>query len=103
MFVTNIWSSALLTHVLGYSFRICGAIKLLLAGVPSEIVAATGGWTLLAFLLYWRHMEEILPMSISKAYKKAHFDKLATIFENFCINNRIPEALLATTDGNFTL
>ena len=102
-FVTGIWSSALLAHVLGHSFRIGGAVELLLAGVPPEIVAATGGWTSLAFLLYWRRMEEILPMSTSKAYKKAHFDELATIFENFRINNRIPEALLAATDGNFTL
>jgi len=47
-------------------------------------------------------MEEILPMSTSKAYKKSHFDELTTIFKNFCINNRIPEALIATTVGNLT-
>ena len=57
-FVTDIWSSAMLAHVLG---QIGGAVELILAGVPLEVVAATGGWTSLAFLLYWCHMEEVLP------------------------------------------
>jgi len=52
-FVTSIWQSAYLAHVLGHSFRIGGAVELLLAGVAPEIVAATGGWTSLAFLIYW--------------------------------------------------
>ena len=93
-FVTNIWSSTMLAHVLGHSFRIGGAVELLLAGVPPEIVAATGGWTSLAFLLYWRCMDEILPMSTSKAYNQAHLDRLASIFEEFCINHKIPSSLL---------
>jgi hypothetical protein len=78
-FVMGIWSSAMLAHVLGHSFCIGGAVKLLLAGVPPEIIAATGGWTSLAFLLYWRRMEEILPMSTSKAYNKAHIDDLPSL------------------------
>jgi len=41
-FVTSIWNSAHLAHILGHSFRIGGAVELLLAGVPPEIVAATG-------------------------------------------------------------
>jgi hypothetical protein len=61
-------SLAMLAHILGHSFHIGSAVKLLLAGVPPEIVAATGRWTSLAFLLYWHRMEEILPMSTSKAY-----------------------------------
>jgi hypothetical protein len=44
--------------------------QFLLAGVAPEVIAALGGWTSLAFLLYWRRVEEILPMNISKAYKK---------------------------------
>ena len=65
-FCTNVWSKAALAHVLGHSFHIGGAVELLLAGVPPKIIAATGGWTSLAFLLYWRRMEEILPMSTSR-------------------------------------
>jgi hypothetical protein len=102
-FVTGIWSSAMLAHVLGHSFCIGGAVELLLAGVPPEIVAATGGWTSLAFLLYWRCMEEILPMSTSKAYNKAHIDSLASIFEQFRIQCKIPSALITASDGCLSL
>ena len=97
-FCSSIWSKAALTHVLGHSFRIGGAVELLLAGVPPEIVAATGGWTSLAFLLYWRRMEEILPMSTSKAYQRSHVEALAKIFEQFRIKNHIPASLLASPD-----
>jgi hypothetical protein len=93
-FVTSIWKSASLAHVSGHSFRIGGAVELLLAGVPPEVVAATGGWTSLSFLLYWRRMEEILPMSTSKAYKKIHVDELASIFERFRIDHNIAQSLL---------
>jgi len=102
-FVMGIWSSAMLAHVLGHSFRIGGAVELLLAGVPPEIVAATGGWTSLAFLLYWRRMEEILPMSTSKAYNKTHIDNLASIFEQFRVKNKIPSALITASDGTLSL
>jgi hypothetical protein len=78
-FCVDIWSRASLAHVKGHSFRIGGAVELLLAGVPPEIVAATGGWTSLAFLLYWRRMEEILPMSTSRAYQKSQITDLAKI------------------------
>jgi len=102
-FVMGIWSSAMLVHVLGHSFRIGGAVELLLAGVPPEVVAALGGWTSLAFLLYWCRMEEILPMSISKAYNKAHFDNLAHIFEQFRISQKIPLALITASDGSISV
>ena len=93
-FVMSIWQTAHLAHVLGHSFRIGGAVELLLAGVPPEIVAAIGGWTSLTFLLYWRRMEEILPMSTSRAYKKSHIDDLAKIFESFRSNHRISRSAL---------
>ena len=89
------WADAALAHVQGHSFRIGGAVELLLASVPPEIVAATGGWTSLAFLLYWRRMEEILPMSTSKAYQRSHVDELAKIFEQFRVNHHIPSILLS--------
>ena len=93
-FVTNIWSSAMLAHILGHSFCIGGAVELLLAGVPPKIVAATGGWTSLAFLLYWCCMDEILPMCTSKAYNQAHLDRLASILKEFHIAHKIPSSLL---------
>ena len=98
-FVTSIWKSAHFAHVLGHSFQIGGAVELLLAGVPPEIVAATGGWTSLAFLIYWHCMEELLPMSSSKAYKKNHITELASIFEEFCIIHNIPTNLITSMDS----
>lgn len=97
-FCADVWSKASLAHVLGHSFRIGGAVELLLAGVPPEIVAATGGWTSLAFLLYWRRMEEILPMSTSRAYNRSHIDELAKIFEKFRVDNRIPSNFMTLHD-----
>ena len=97
-FCAEVWSKESLAHVLGHSFRIGGAVELLLAGVPPEIVAATGGWTSLAFLLYWRRMEEILPMSTSRAYQRSHVDALAKIFEKFRVDNRIPVNLVTSHD-----
>jgi hypothetical protein len=102
-FCAGIWSKAALTHVQGHSFRIGGAVELLLAGVPPEIVAATGGWTSLAFLLYWRRMEEILPMSTSKAYRQSHIIDLAKIFEDFRIKNKIPSQLLSIPEDSNSL
>ena len=93
----------MLVHVLGHSFRIGGTLELLLAGVPPEVIAATGSWTSLAFLLYWHRMEEVLPMSTSKAYKKVHIDDLAAIFEQFHIHNKIPSDLIDASDGLLTL
>jgi hypothetical protein len=98
-FCIGVWSNAALAHVLGHSFWIDGTVELLLAGVPPEIIAATGGWTSLAFLLYWRRMEEILPMSTSKAYQRSHVDDLAKLFEQFCVDHRIPSNLLSAPDN----
>ena len=97
-FCADVWLKAALAHVLGHSFRIGGAVELLLAGVPPEIVAATGGWTSLAFLLYWRRMEEILPMSTSRAYQRSHVDALAKIFEKFRVDNHIPSNFVTLHD-----
>jgi hypothetical protein len=102
-FCVDIWSKAGLAHIKGHSFRIGGAVELLLAGVPPEIVAATGGWTSLAFLLYWRRMEEILPMSTSKAYQKSQITDLAKILEDFRQRNRIPAQLLDMSEDRALL
>ncbi|KAJ3493925.1 hypothetical protein NLJ89_g10912 [Agrocybe chaxingu] len=102
-FVNKIWLAASLAHILGHSFRIGGAVELLLAGVPPEVVAATGGWASLAFLLYWRRMEEILPMSTSRAYSRQHLAALASIFERFRMDNNIPLELISASDGTSDL
>ena len=92
----------MLTHVLRHSVHVGGAVELLFADVSPKIIAETGGWTSLTFLPYWCHMEEILPMSTSKAYK-FHIDSLAAIFEQFHIKNKIPSTLIITSNGNLNL
>ena len=97
-FVNKIWSDAGLLHVYGHSFRIGGAVEILLAGVPPEIVAAIGGWTSLAFLLYWRRLKELLPMSTVRAYKQNDMNRLARIFDDFRVRAKIPKAFLDSFD-----
>ena len=94
-FCDSVWKVAGLEHVLGHSFRIGGAVELLLAGVSPDMVAATGGWMSLAFLLYWPRMEEIIPLSTSHAYRKSNIDQLAALFENFRVCHNIPSSSLA--------
>jgi hypothetical protein len=93
-FVFGIWQSASLDHVAGHSFRIGGTVFLLLAGVPPEVVAATGTWTSLTFLRYWRKMEQIIPLSTSKAYNSVHISTLANTFEHFRISQGISRSTL---------
>jgi len=81
--LSHAFGSLHLCHVLGHSFQIGGTVVLLLAGVPLEVVAATGGWTSLAFLLYWRRMEEIIPLCTSRAYNASHLSSLADISDTF--------------------
>jgi hypothetical protein len=102
-FVNKIWSDAGLLQVYGHSFRIGGAVELLLAGVPPEVVAATGGWSSLAFLLYWRRLKEILPMSTARAYRRSDIDRLSKILEDFRVRQNIPKSLLDSVDDHFVL
>ncbi|KAJ3537651.1 hypothetical protein NMY22_g5509 [Coprinellus aureogranulatus] len=102
-FVLDIFEKAGLEHVQGHSFRIGGAVELLLAGVPPHVVAATGGWSSLAFLLYWRRVEEVIPMCTSKAYNAQHITDLEKIFEAFRESNNIPKTFLTSSDGSLTI
>ena len=60
----DIWVSAGLTALSGHSFRIGGTTHLLIHGVDPWIVMKQGCWSSNAFLLYWRNVEEILPLFI---------------------------------------
>lgn len=93
-FCYDVWEKAAMKHVLGHSFRIGGAVTLLLAGVKPEVVAATGGWTSLAFLLYWRRLEEVIPIHISKAYNQSELDSLRKTVTAFQKAFKISDSLL---------
>ncbi|KAF7314413.1 hypothetical protein MKEN_00914100 [Mycena kentingensis (nom. inval.)] len=63
-----IFNTAGLDRVFGHSYRIGGSLALLSAGVAPEIVAKIGGWSSLCFLIYWRRLESILPLAITRAW-----------------------------------
>ena len=88
-FCSSAWKARGLPAVNGHSFRIGGASELLTAGVSPEVVARQGGWTSLTFLLYWRRVEQILPMNIASAYKRKRLQELAIEMEAFRIRNNI--------------
>ncbi|KAJ3563610.1 hypothetical protein NP233_g8831 [Leucocoprinus birnbaumii] len=81
-FVSSIWESKGLEAVYGHSFRIGGTVALLLAGVPPEVVAATGGWTSLTFLTYWRSVADIISLSTSSAYNCSDVSRLTMIVDS---------------------
>ncbi|KAJ3755149.1 hypothetical protein EV360DRAFT_50275 [Lentinula raphanica] len=93
-FCNSIWAKVSLDNVHGHSFRIGGAVELLLAGVSPEVVAATGGWTSLAFLLYWRRFEEIIPTHISKAYDTLQISRLQDTMKAYQKTHKIPNSSL---------
>jgi hypothetical protein len=82
-FVSSAWGGLRGPQLSGHSFRIGGAVALLLAGVSPEIVAATGGWTSMAFLLYWRRVEDIIPLNTSLAYSREQISRVSSIMHTF--------------------
>ena len=93
-FCRGIWQDAALYHIFGHSFRIGGAVELLLAGVPPEVVAATGGWNSLAFLVYWRKISSIIPQFTSKAYSSTRIQLIDKQIDTFRKNNSIPTSVV---------
>ncbi|KAJ6592518.1 hypothetical protein B0H19DRAFT_916811, partial [Mycena capillaripes] len=56
------------SNVFGHSFRIGGSLRLLLDGVPPETVMKVGGWTSRCFLIYWRRLEQVILIAITRAW-----------------------------------
>ncbi|KAF9060891.1 hypothetical protein BDP27DRAFT_1429529 [Rhodocollybia butyracea] len=94
-FYDDIWENSSLMHVHGHSFCIGGAVELLIAGVTPKIVAAIGGWTSLAFLIYWRRFEEILPTHILKAYDNDQILRLKNSIDDFRTANKVSDNVIA--------
>lgn len=93
-FCSDIWEKAQLDRVTGHSFRIGGVVALLLAGVDPNIVAATGGWTSLAFLLYWRRTQDVIPIHIHKAYESQATISLDKVIKAFQKSTKISDRLI---------
>ncbi|KAJ6453351.1 DNA breaking-rejoining enzyme [Mycena sanguinolenta] len=60
----KIWLDSGMGALNRHGFRIGGTTHLLLHGVDPWVVMKQGRWTSAAFLLYWRNVEEILPLFI---------------------------------------
>ncbi|KAK0485619.1 DNA breaking-rejoining enzyme [Armillaria luteobubalina] len=67
---SRIWSLDNIDAASGHSFRIGGTTYLLLLGADPWVVMKQGRWSSKAFLLYWRRVEEILPLFIGDAMDK---------------------------------
>ncbi|KAJ3820815.1 hypothetical protein F5880DRAFT_1668389 [Lentinula raphanica] len=102
-FCTSIWAKVGLDNVHDHSFRIGGAVELLLAGVSPEVVAATGGWTSLAFLLYWRRFEEIIPTHVSKAYNSSQISRLKDSMDSYQKAHKIPSSLITACNSGLNI
>ncbi|KAJ7469431.1 hypothetical protein FB451DRAFT_1352234 [Mycena latifolia] len=61
---SEIWLAAGMAALNGHGFRIGGTTHLLLRGFDPWVVMKQGRWTSAAFLVYWRNVEEILPLFI---------------------------------------
>jgi hypothetical protein len=55
--------------ILGHSYHIGGSVKLLSIGVALKVIMKLGGWSLLCSLLYWHHLELIIPAAITHTWE----------------------------------
>jgi hypothetical protein len=60
----TIWQTLGYPRTTGHCFRIGGTTELLIAGIPPEVVKATGRWSSDSFLRYWRSLDDIAPRYI---------------------------------------
>jgi hypothetical protein len=76
----QIWSSLGYPHTSGHCFRIGGTTELLIAGIPPDVVRATGRWSSGSFLRYWRSLDDIAPryMRYVHSLKRKHARRLPT-------------------------
>ena len=64
-----IYNKSQLDVILGHSYCIGGSVHLLSIGIALEIIMKLGGWTSLCFLLYWHHLELIIPLALTHAWE----------------------------------
>lgn len=78
-----IWDAHGLKAVYGHSFRIGGTTDLLLRGLPPSIVAIQGRWSSRAFLRYWRKVEDIVPVFLTRASSTVTIESLTVSMARF--------------------
>jgi hypothetical protein len=68
----EIWHPLGYPRTTGHCFRIGGTTELLIAGIPPDIVKATGRWSSDSFLRYWRSLDRIAPQYLHHTHSKKH-------------------------------
>ncbi len=81
--VNEVWGQADMEKLTGHCFRIGGATELLLRGNNPDIVATLGSWKSRAFLEYWRKIESIIPLFISKSFDTSRVRLVANSIADF--------------------
>ncbi|KAH9946883.1 DNA breaking-rejoining enzyme [Amylocystis lapponica] len=79
----GVWAAEGLGELTGHCFRIGGATELLLRGTNPDIVAVQGGWKSRAFLEYWRKIESVLPLFISKSFDHSRLQLVTDSMSSF--------------------
>ncbi|KAF9029236.1 hypothetical protein BDZ89DRAFT_1065573 [Hymenopellis radicata] len=89
----QVWSARDMDYIHGHGFRPGGATELLLGGVPPETVAKVGRWKSLAFLIYWRKLEDLIPLMISRTYDSDRITEINQKLEDFRKAHKIPKKI----------
>jgi len=79
----ELWAAAGLQTLDIHAFRIGGCTEMLLRGIAPDIVCIQGRWKSRAFLQYWRNIQEILPLFISKSFSTARIALLNASMTSF--------------------
>jgi hypothetical protein len=66
----EIWHSLGYPRTTGHCFRIGGTTELLIAGIPPEVVKATGRWSSDSFMRYWHSLDDIAPQYIRRLHTR---------------------------------
>lgn len=68
----EIWQLLGYPRTTGHCFRIGGTTELLVAGIPPDVVKATGRWSSDSFLRYWRALDDIAPRYVRHLHMSRH-------------------------------
>jgi hypothetical protein len=75
----DIWGALGYPRTTGHCFRIGGTTELLIAGIPPEVVKATGRWSSDSFLRYWRSLDDIAPQYIRHLHSQKRRRKRTSV------------------------
>ena len=82
----EVWKAAGFEELMQHGFRIGDATDLLLRGTPLDIIMVQDRWVSAhSFVLYWRKIEDILPLFLSCTFVIDHMTQLTSSMKDFCL------------------